>query len=91
MKKELRFGFALMAIILIVVAVFMPWSNLTNGHLGLLIDAVVIQPREDHAHAHQRESSGETEHDRHHHEPQHQKTQVPIGQIAPRHEYGNGD
>ncbi len=42
MKKELRFGFALMAIILIAVAVFMPWGNLTNGHLGLLMLALVV-------------------------------------------------
>ena len=42
MKKELRFGFVLMAIILIVVAVFMPWSNLTNGHLGLLMLGLVV-------------------------------------------------
>ena len=42
MKKELRFGFALMAIILIAVAVFMPWSNLTNGHLGLLMLGLVV-------------------------------------------------
>ncbi|MDP1681442.1 MAG: TRAP transporter large permease subunit [Burkholderiales bacterium] len=42
MKKELRFGFALMAIILIAVAVFMPWTNLTNGHLGLLMLGLVV-------------------------------------------------
>ena len=42
MKKELRFGFALMAIILFAVAVFMPWTNLTNGHLGLLMLALIV-------------------------------------------------
>ncbi len=42
MKKELRFGFALMAIILAAVAVFMPWGNLTNGHLGLLMLSLVV-------------------------------------------------
>ncbi|MDH4134840.1 MAG: TRAP transporter large permease subunit, partial [Gammaproteobacteria bacterium] len=42
MKKELRFGFALMAIILVAIAVFMPWSNLTNGHLGLLMLALIV-------------------------------------------------
>jgi TRAP-type mannitol/chloroaromatic compound transport system permease large subunit len=41
-KKELRFGFALMAIILIAVAIFMPWGNLTNGHLGLLMLSLVV-------------------------------------------------
>ena len=42
MKKELRFGFALMAIILIAVAVFLPWGHLTNGHLGLLMLALIV-------------------------------------------------
>ena len=42
MKKELRFGFALMAIILTAIAVFMPWGNLTNGHLGLLMLSLVV-------------------------------------------------
>ena len=42
MKKELRFGFALMAIILIAIAVFMPWGHLTNGHLGLLMLTLVV-------------------------------------------------
>jgi TRAP-type mannitol/chloroaromatic compound transport system permease large subunit len=41
-KKELRFGFALMAIILAAVAVFMPWGDLTNGHLGLLMLSLVV-------------------------------------------------
>ncbi len=42
MKKELRFGFALMAIILAAIAFFMPWGNLSNGHLGLLMLALVV-------------------------------------------------
>lgn len=42
MKKELRFGFALMAIILVSVAIFMPWGHLTNGHLGLLMLSLVV-------------------------------------------------
>ncbi|MBI5751966.1 MAG: TRAP transporter large permease subunit [Hydrogenophilales bacterium] len=42
MKKELYFGFALMAIILIAVAVLLPWGNLTNGHLGLLMLGLVV-------------------------------------------------
>ncbi len=42
MKKELRFGFALMAIILIAIAVFLPWGDLTNGHLGLLMLSLVV-------------------------------------------------
>jgi len=42
MKKELRFGFLLMAIMLAAIAVFMPWGNLTSGHLGLLMLALVV-------------------------------------------------
>ena len=41
-RKELWFGFILMAIILLTVAVFMPWSNMTNGHLGLLMLGLVV-------------------------------------------------
>ncbi len=42
MKKELRFGFLLMAIILIAVAVLLPWGHMTNGHLGLLMLGLVV-------------------------------------------------
>jgi TRAP-type mannitol/chloroaromatic compound transport system permease large subunit len=42
MKKELRFGFALMAIILVAVAVLMPWGSLGNAHLGLLMLSLVV-------------------------------------------------
>ncbi|MEK7758634.1 MAG: TRAP transporter large permease subunit [Pseudomonadota bacterium] len=42
MKKELRFGFALMGIILLAIALFMPWSNLTNEYLGLLMLALIV-------------------------------------------------
>ena len=42
LRKELWFGFSLMAIILIAVLVFMPWGNLTNGHLGLLMLALIV-------------------------------------------------
>jgi len=41
-KKELRFGAALMAIILISIAIFMPWGNLTNEYLGLLMLALIV-------------------------------------------------
>jgi TRAP-type mannitol/chloroaromatic compound transport system permease large subunit len=41
-RKELWFGFILMAIILATVAVLMPWSNMTNGHLGLLMLGLVV-------------------------------------------------
>lgn len=41
MRKELWFGFSLMAAIIIPVIVLMPWSNLTNGHLGLMMLALI--------------------------------------------------
>ena len=41
-KRELWFGLSLMAIILAVTAVFMPWGNLSNGHLGLLMLSLVV-------------------------------------------------
>ncbi|MBI5109597.1 MAG: TRAP transporter large permease subunit [Rhodocyclales bacterium] len=42
MRKELHFGFALMAAILLVTVIFMPWGNLQNGHLGLLMLSLVV-------------------------------------------------
>jgi len=41
-RKELWFGFALVAIILIPIAVLMPWSHMTNGHYGLLMLALIV-------------------------------------------------
>src|SRR5712671_6139421 len=41
LRKELWFGFSLMAAIIIPVIVLMPWSHLTNGHLGLLMLALI--------------------------------------------------
>ena len=41
MRKELWFGFSLMAALLIPLIVLMPWSHLTNGHLGLMMLALV--------------------------------------------------
>lgn len=43
MKKELYFGFAIMAMILIGVAIAMPApSEMTDGHLGLLMLSLVV-------------------------------------------------
>ncbi|MDP2606939.1 MAG: TRAP transporter large permease subunit [Deltaproteobacteria bacterium] len=42
MRKELWFGFSLMAIIVIAVIAFTPWGNLTNGHLGLIMLALIV-------------------------------------------------
>jgi TRAP-type mannitol/chloroaromatic compound transport system permease large subunit len=41
MRKELWFGFGLMAAIIIPVLVLMPWTHLTNGHLGLMMLALI--------------------------------------------------
>jgi TRAP-type mannitol/chloroaromatic compound transport system permease large subunit len=42
LRKELWFGFSLMAIIVIAIVAFMPWGNITNGHLGLLMLALIV-------------------------------------------------
>ena len=42
MRKELRFGFGLMAIILLTTALLMPWAGMSNGHLGLLMLSLVV-------------------------------------------------
>ncbi len=42
LRKELWFGFALMAIIITPSLVLMPWGNITNGHLGLLMLALIV-------------------------------------------------
>src|SRR5213594_4220787 len=41
LRKELWFGFSLMAAIIIPVIVLMPWSHLSNGHLGLMMLALI--------------------------------------------------
>src|SRR5882762_1481092 len=41
LRKELYFGFSLMALIIIPVIVLMPWGHLTNGHLGLMMLALI--------------------------------------------------
>jgi len=42
LRKELWFGFALMVIIITPSLVFMPWGHITNGHLGLLMLALIV-------------------------------------------------
>ena len=42
LRKELWFGFSLMAIILTAILVFMPWTTMTNGHVGLLMLALIV-------------------------------------------------
>jgi TRAP-type mannitol/chloroaromatic compound transport system permease large subunit len=41
-RKELWFGFTLMGIIIAAILVMMPWGNVTNGHLGLLMLALIV-------------------------------------------------
>ena len=41
-RRELWFGFSLMAVILATTVIFMPWSNMTSGHLGLLMLSLVV-------------------------------------------------
>jgi TRAP-type mannitol/chloroaromatic compound transport system permease large subunit len=42
LRKELWFGFSLMAMIVLTIVVLMPWGNITNGHLGLLMLALIV-------------------------------------------------
>jgi TRAP-type mannitol/chloroaromatic compound transport system permease large subunit len=42
MRKEMLFGLTIMGLIVLGVIVFMPWGNLNNGHLGLLMLALVV-------------------------------------------------
>jgi len=42
LRKELWFGFSLMAIIVAVLLVVTPWGHLTNGHLGLVMLGLVV-------------------------------------------------
>jgi TRAP-type mannitol/chloroaromatic compound transport system permease large subunit len=41
-RKELWFGFSLMAMIVVAILVLMPWSSITNGHVGLLMLALIV-------------------------------------------------
>src|SRR5256714_11036992 len=41
LRKELWFGFALIALIVAPTLLLMPWAHLTNGHLGLLMLALI--------------------------------------------------
>jgi len=41
MRKEAWWGLSMMAAVVILVFSLMPWSNMTNGHLGLLMLAMI--------------------------------------------------
>ena len=42
LKIEQKFGFGLMAIILTAIAVFTPWTHLTNGHIGIIMLSLIV-------------------------------------------------
>jgi TRAP-type mannitol/chloroaromatic compound transport system permease large subunit len=42
LRKELWFGFSLMAIIIVAILVMTPWGHITNGHLGLIMLALIV-------------------------------------------------
>lgn len=41
-RRELWFGFSLMAIIIAAILIFMPWGEMRSGHLGLLMLALIV-------------------------------------------------
>jgi TRAP-type mannitol/chloroaromatic compound transport system permease large subunit len=42
MRKEMLFGLSIMGLIVLAVAIFMPWGNMQSGHYGLLMLALVV-------------------------------------------------
>ncbi len=42
MRKELLFGFSIMALVVVGTLTLMPWGNLQSGHVGLLMLALVV-------------------------------------------------
>src|SRR5438552_1353446 len=42
LRKELWFGFSLMAIIIVSILAFTPRGHLANGHLGLIMLALIV-------------------------------------------------
>jgi tripartite ATP-independent transporter DctM subunit len=42
MRRELYFGLGIMGTVVLGIAIFMPWSTLTSGHLGLLMLGLVV-------------------------------------------------
>jgi len=41
-RKELWFGFILMAVIIVALLLITPWGHVTNGHLGLIMLGLVV-------------------------------------------------
>ncbi|HEY9098665.1 MAG TPA: TRAP transporter large permease subunit [Thiobacillus sp.] len=42
LRIEQKFGFGLMALILITIAVFTPWATLNNGHIGIIMLSLIV-------------------------------------------------
>jgi hypothetical protein len=41
-RKELWFGFSMMALVVLAILFLTPWSTLYNGHLGLIMLALIV-------------------------------------------------
>jgi len=41
-RKELWFGFSMMALVVLAILLLTPWSHLNNGHLGLIMLALIV-------------------------------------------------
>ncbi len=42
MRKELLFGFSIMALVVLATIILMPWGNIQSGHVGLLMLSLVV-------------------------------------------------
>lgn len=42
MRKELLFGFSIMALVVLTTIIFIPWGNIQSGHMGLLMLSLVV-------------------------------------------------
>ncbi len=42
MRKELLFGFTIMALVVLATIVLLPWGNIESGHMGLLMLSLVV-------------------------------------------------
>ncbi|MEY3724910.1 MAG: hypothetical protein RLZZ365_845 [Pseudomonadota bacterium] len=42
MRKELLFGFSIMALVVLLTIILMPWGNIQSGHVGLLMLSLVV-------------------------------------------------
>ena len=63
-------------------------ERLLNRQIG--VGASVSNPGEDHAHAHEGERCGKTQHDRDHHQGQHQQSQMTVGHLGRRRQQNKG-